>query len=513
MRTASLITPLLLAHLAASTPAAHAAPLDTLANDATASAATCPTRVNDTPRKLLSCIRSDALWAHLVDLQAISDAHPGADGHGNRDVGTTGYKASVDYVSQLMTAAGYAVTVQPYTFIQQVVVGTPQLAIDGVPEVHEQDFHVARLSGGGTLSAPAALASGTGTACDAQELASFPRGHVALLQRGACRLDVQVAHAQAAGAAAVVLYNVSPVRDAAGKGRDDGAAYPARLVRPATLPVLGVLSYARGDALRTRTLAGHAPVVRVDVRTRAQSGTDWNLIAESPFGDPAHTVVVEGHLDSIYGAGILDNGSGSATILEIALNLAKTPTRNRLRYVWFGGEEVGLLGSAYYTQNLSAAELQKIAFDVDADVTATPNYVYLIADPANASDRNRFPPNVVPGSAPGTQLFKDIFAQAGIPVRSASFGNDGTDSNSFSLVGIPNTGILTEQDCCKSSQEVATWGGAPGNYEGNWPGFDGGCVDRARRWCDNLSNNDPAVMEIASRAVAYVVLQLAGKAF
>jgi hypothetical protein len=29
------------------------------------------------------------------------------------------------------------------------------------------------------------------------------------------------------------------------------------------------------------------------------------------------------------------------------------------------------------------------------------------------------------------------------------------------------------------------------------------------RWCDNLSNNDPFVLELASKAVAYVVLKLA----
>ena len=96
-----------------------------------------------------------------------------------------------------------------------------------------------------------------------------------------------------------------------------------------------------------------------------------------------------------------------------------------------------------------------------------------------------------------------------MPVRPAWFGNDGTDSNSFSLVGVPNTGILTMQDCCKKSWEVDIWGGSLGNYEGKIPGFDGGCVDLPDRWCDNLSNNDPAVFEIASRASAFVVFRLA----
>ncbi|MGI8437682.1 MAG: hypothetical protein ACR2NX_12405, partial [Chthoniobacterales bacterium] len=54
--------------------------------------------VKDTPEKLLASIQLPALWQHLSDFQAIADQHPDRAGHGNRDTGTAGYKASVDYV-------------------------------------------------------------------------------------------------------------------------------------------------------------------------------------------------------------------------------------------------------------------------------------------------------------------------------------------------------------------------------------------------------------------------------
>jgi len=480
----------------------------------------CLSRANDTTKKLLACIRQPWLWSRLSDFQDISDQHPGANGHGNRNTGTTGYKASVDYVAALMRQAGYTVTEQAYTYSTTVVEGTPRFEAAGQNYEWNRDWFVARLSAGGSITAPVQRAAGTGTGCTAAEFGHFPPRAIALLQRGDCGYDVQVGHAADAGASAVILYNqpdrsFAPdfLRNIGSRGPDDGSAFEAPLKRAAPIPVLGVVAHAVGDALRARIERGQAPQVHVDIPTRMVTGTDYNLIAESPYGNPAQTVVVDAHLDAIYGAGILDNASGSATILEVALNLAHTPTRNRLRYVWFGGEELGLLGSKYYTQHLTAAERAKLVFDVDVDVTATPNYDYLIADPAHAPNVARFPSNVVPASQLGNNFFTDYFTSIGRPSRMAWFGNQGTDSNSFALIGIPDTGILTMQDCCKQPWEVATWGGSTGNYEGHVPGTDGGCVDNPNRWCDNLANNDPYVLTTASKATAYVIFQLANHVF
>ena len=42
---------------------------------------------------------------------------------------------------------------------------------------------------------------------------------------------------------------------------------------------------------------------------------------------------------------MLDNASGSATILDIAQQMKNVTPLNKLRFIWFGGEELGLLGS------------------------------------------------------------------------------------------------------------------------------------------------------------------------
>ncbi len=460
----------------------------------------CAERPNDTAAKLVQCVGGASLWAHLSQFQRIANENPGLDGHGNRDTGTRGYEASVDYVATLMRRAGYNVTIQPYIYMASEVTGTPEFRIANQSYTIERDWFVARHSGSGSLTAAIVPPSEPGAGCSPKDFADFFRGSIALLERSTCAFDTQVANASAAGAAAAILYT------------PEGSAYEARLTDPASIPVVGVAAYAVGAELLRRYRSGAAPTAQIDIRTRRKTGVDYNVIADSPFGDPGRIVTIDAHLDSIYGAGMLDNASGSTTILDIALNMAKTQTLNRLRYIWFGGEELGLLGSHYYTKHLTSAELHRSVFDVDVDVTASPNFDIMVADPAFAWNVARFPANVVPQSKVGNAYLADFFETAGVASRPAGFGNGGTDSNSFSLIGVPNTGILTLQDCCKHTWETKLWGGFRGNYEGDIPSFNGGCVDMPHRWCDNLSNNDPFVLDLISKSVAYVTFELANNA-
>ena len=483
----------------------------------------CEARVNDTAAKLVECIRQQPLFDHLVAFQAIADRNPGPDGHGNRDTGQPGYEASVDYVAALMRGAGYRVTIQPYEYTEFHVIGVPTFGVAGQDYAISKDWYVARLSGHGAPTAPVQPVGGIVAdpagdprgGCSPRDFAGFSPGNIALIERGGCPLDSKVANAETAGAAGVIIFNYpgAPDQDNYRGSPKPGVAFPAYLANVASIPVVAVASYAVGANLSHQYIIGRAPVAHLDVQARYNpKGVDYNLIADSPFGDPSHVVVVDAHLDSIFGAGILDNATGSATILEVALKMANTPTRNHLRYIWFGGEEIGLLGSKYYTKTLPPKELSKIVFDIDSDVTATPNYAILVADPQHASNVQRFPPNVVPGSRRGNRYFTKYFASVGLVSRLARTGNDGTDSNSFSLAGVPNTGILTQQDCCKSESRVDIWGGFRGNYEGNIPSFDGGCVDNPHRWCDNLANTAPYVMEFISKGFAYTTFKLANDA-
>jgi len=69
--------------------------------------------------------------------------------------------------------------------------------------------------------------------------------------------------------------------------------------------------------------------------------------------------------DTIYN-GARDNAVGSVTVLSAAENIAKYPTRRSAQFIFFTGEEKGLLGSDYYT-NHPMMPLEKAVYCFNSD--------------------------------------------------------------------------------------------------------------------------------------------------
>ena len=111
-------------------------------------------------------------------------------------------------------------------------------------------------------------------------------------------------------------------------------------------------------------------VVPFSFSTRAGSGTSQNVIAYDPNEDPnVPLVIIGGHYDTVpAGPGANDNGSGIATTLEVARQLATSPVPGvAVRYVAFGAEEIGLLGSQNYVSRMTASDRArtKVAMSID----------------------------------------------------------------------------------------------------------------------------------------------------
>jgi hypothetical protein len=478
--------------------------------------AQCQARVNDTPSKLVECIRKGDLSAHMNNLQAIANAYPGPDGHPSRNSGELGYRKSADYVAQVMQTAGYDVHLQRYPFDYYAYTGIPTMNVNGTDLVLGVDWGPGQSlgsMGGQTLTTvknnvlPPTTTSSSAAGCDPGDFGPEVSGHPVLIQRGTCTFAQKVANAQGAGATGVIIFNEGNTQP------DRTGLLIGSLGSVPTIPVVFV-TFAIGNEMAQEIADGSPPSPTVDIKAIYQpNADDWNVIADSKGGDTNHTLVVDAHLDAIYGAGMLDNGSGSMAILDIAQMMKNVNPANHLRFIWFGGEELGLFGSKFYVNNLTATQASHISYDLDADVFGTPNYLIGILDPAAPDLFSKRVPETFPNKVyKPSQVARDqaiaFFDNAGFNHELIS--PNGTDAIWFNRIGVPASGLLTGQDCCKTPEEVQLFGGQTGNFEGNLGSTDGGCVDNPFRWCDNWpANVDANNLTLMSKAMADMVVRQA----
>ncbi|RRO18750.1 M20/M25/M40 family metallo-hydrolase [Saccharopolyspora rhizosphaerae] len=224
-------------------------------------------------------------------------------------------------------------------------------------------------------------------------------------------------------------------------------------------------------------------------------GTGKNLVAETPGGDANQVVMFGAHLDSVGdGPGINDNGTGSAAILQAALDYAaggETPT-NKVRFAFWGAEEEGLVGSTHYVESLTEAERGKIAAYLNFDMVGSPNAGYFTYD-GDDSDGVGAGPGPE-GSAQIEQLLNDSLSAAGAPAEGTDF--DGrSDYGPFIEVGIPAGGTFTGAEQSKTPEQAEKWGGQAGEA------FDP-CYHQS---CDTLDNVDTQALERNFAAITNAV--------
>ena len=133
-----------------------------------------------------------------------------------------------------------------------------------------------------------------------------------------------------------------------------------------TIAPIAVGDLGTEDTLLLRRMLDRGPVeVEFAFTNRIRDHVKVNnVVAEIAGSDPnAGWVLVGGHLDSWHlGTGAEDNGTGAATVLAVAQAMRETGVQPRrtIRFVVFGGEEQGLLGSNSFVK-AHAGELDKCA--------------------------------------------------------------------------------------------------------------------------------------------------------
>ncbi|MET8574641.1 M20/M25/M40 family metallo-hydrolase [Streptomyces sp. NPDC005012] len=421
--------------------------------------------------------RADARDAHrhLVAFQRIADANGG-----NRAAGTPGADASTAYVRDSLRRAGYRVTSVPFafTYAETLAEKLRLTAPDAAPRdvgVKLMTYTVSTPEGGLTAPLAALPARGDDTpGCEPSDYAAHAvKGKVALVPRGACSFAEKQRAAAGAGAAAVLIANTEDGPLHGTLGDPSAAVIPAGGVTREDGEALSAAAERAGKAGDT---AG--ATVTLDLRERRERRTAHNVIAETRGGDPARTVMLGAHLDSVTeGPGINDNASGSAGLLEVALELARAEQRpaHRVRFAWWGAEEFGLLGSTEYVGGLSAEERGRIRLYLNFDMIASPNHALFVYDGDDSDGLG-----AGPGPAGSAQLEHRITAfldRRGLPHLGTDFTGR-SDYGPFVEAGIPSGGTFTGAEEAKSEQAAALFGGEAGKP------YDP-CYHQA---CDDLDN-------------------------
>ncbi|MCO8271617.1 M28 family peptidase [Actinoplanes sp. TRM 88003] len=423
---------------------------------------------------------------HLDALQAIATANGG-----NRAAGTPGYRASRDYVAGKLRKAGYKVTLDPINFVQGWTENSPPTLTRTAPDskvyVPNEDFFTFQPSPAGDVTAqvqavdvtlPPTPTPTSTSGCEAADFTGFVAGRIALIQRGTCPYATKVLNAGRAGASGIIIFNEGQ------PGRTDAFAIDIGEWR-AGIPMV-FADFAVGNELAA--LAG--ATVRLKVDATLTLGTDHNVIAETRLGNPKNVVMVGAHLDSVpAGPGINDNGSGSAAILETALQMRNYPVRNKVRFAFWAAEEIGLLGSDQYVEGLTTAQRDRIRLYLNFDMVASPNYAYKLYD-GDDSDAVGSPAGP-PGSAQIEQQLARFFDRRGLGHVGTDF--DGrSDYGPFIAVGIPAGGIFTGAEGIKTPAEQALFGGTAG------VAYDV-CYHQA---CDTISNPNLTAFDVNADAIA-----------
>ena len=92
-----------------------------------------------------------------------------------------------------------------------------------------------------------------------------------------------------------------------------------------------------------------------------------NLVAVTQNRNTGREIILSAHIDSAGTPGAQDNASGVAVLLELARTLPKLNLPFRLRFVFFGAEEVGLLGSkAYVDRHRQDLQRCELVFNMDS---------------------------------------------------------------------------------------------------------------------------------------------------
>lgn len=362
---------------------------------------------------------SDRAFRHLLFL---------CDDLGSRFAGTPQERRAAEYIAEQLGEFGYEPVIETFEFIGWQR-GTASLEVLS-PLRRELPALALPYSPPADLTAEL-VSVGEGEAEDFARVGDRLAGKIALCAaettpapgRRASHRREKYRRAIEAGAVGFIFWNQNPGQ----------MIITGSLASDAEAPIPG-FGISRESGLFLLRLLGRGPVtVRLTGGGHAVRLTSQNVVADLP-GRSDGLVVVGAHYDGHDVAqGALDNAAGTVVGLEIAraLRAALTePLERTVRFIFFGAEEVGLVGSWRYAER-HRDELGRVVFMLNLDTAA----------------RGRLGTEclVLTGWPELVGYFRDLGRRLGYEFGVEDRFNTHSDHFPFAVAGIP-TATLTSND-------------------------------------------------------------------
>ncbi|MDQ0416429.1 aminopeptidase YwaD [Croceifilum oryzae] len=263
------------------------------------------------------------------------------------------------------------------------------------------------------------------------------KGKIALIKRGNLTFYDQTQNAAKAGAVGVVIFNNT-------KGKLGGS-----LEQQTSIPAIGL---AHKDGVLLTRLLGKGKKVTTTMKADTEVINTYSQNVVGTFkaknAKKAKTLVVGAHYDGVDSAAANDNASGTATMLEVARLASQKKLDMNVKFIAFGAEEPGMVGSEFYAKSLKPEEVANISGMVNIDMVGVGDEVNVFTA---SEDAQSFVADLAVEKAEKLQITADrgvstlsdhaSFEPLGIPVAFLNVGEDPnyhSDQDTLDKIQKPN---------------------------------------------------------------------------
>lgn len=193
------------------------------------------------------------------------------------------------------------------------------------------------------------------------------------------------------------------------------------------------------------------------------------------------------------------------TLSRLYQTSSYVPYKYRVRFCWWGAEEVGLVGSNYHVteakkSNVVGERLSDYLININLDMLGSPNFIFGIYDGSTAPSTT--PASAKPGSNKISVLFRDWFNGNQLPWDNTRF--DGrSDYGPFLAAGIVAGGLFSGADGTKTVAQRDRYDSMLGKGMG---GTAGARLDVCyHQKCDTTSNINKFALDKMVQAAASII--------